>query len=124
MDLAQTSLTLACSKERVDLSGFTLPAETTPAAQFLTFFFSLTKDSHDICKLFEVFLLGIHKEGVGAVTKLLFDFISCLKCSRSLCVADLLDGELNAANFQNVMLLNLVVNFLLLAFKAANDQEH
>ena len=49
---------------------------------------------------------------------------SILHILARLCVADLLHGELDASNLQDVPLNNLVVHLLILVLKAAHYQVH
>ncbi len=105
MDLTDRTCTLARSKERVFLAGFSDPAEAALALRINVRHVLSGGGNRD--ELLKVLLIGVRKDTVSAVTFLFFwlgVYVHLL-----LGISDLFDRKFNSTNFQDVSLLYFIV---------------
>lgn len=120
MDLTDTAGTFTRTEQGVLLAALGSPTETAFALRVLIA--HIYHRSRHVDKLFEFLLICVGEDTVSAVALLLLSL--AIDVHRLGCVTDLLHGELDTADFQNITLLNLIVDFFVVDLQATHDQIH
>lgn len=120
MDAADGTPTLASAEKRILLVGVRTPAE----AAFMVWIVrtQIFESGWNRCELLELLRRRIRENTICAVA--FFYFFRGVDVHLLSGVANLFDGKFDAAYLQNIVLLDLVVNFLVVNLEATHDKEH